>query len=128
MLFRSIIAARSEKKNLNYERVNKIITEASEQSGRGCVPSIEKTVSLENYVSRFEGKAIALDGDGDEFSHKSFSGTDNLTVFVGPEGGFTEGELSLFKKHSIPVLSLGSATLRAETASVAILTLILIGK
>src|SRR3989338_10115008 len=47
-----IMAERSEKKNLNEERLEKIAVEASEQSGRGTVPEIEVIISLEEAVQR----------------------------------------------------------------------------
>jgi 16S rRNA (uracil1498-N3)-methyltransferase len=47
-------------------------------------------------------------------------------VFVGPEGGFTDQELQMFKSRNIPIVSLGTQILRAETASVAIASVLLL--
>ena len=41
----------------------------------------------------------------------------NIAIFVGPEGGWTEDEINLFKKNNFKILSLGSNILRAETAA-----------
>ncbi|MBI2082801.1 MAG: 16S rRNA (uracil(1498)-N(3))-methyltransferase [Deltaproteobacteria bacterium] len=44
--------------------------------------------------------------------------------FIGPEGGFSEKEIELARQAGCEIASLGSLTLRAETAAVAALTLI----
>jgi len=41
-----------------------------------------------------------------------------IAVFVGPEGGWSEAEINLFKQNNFKILSLGSNILRAETAAI----------
>lgn len=55
-------------------------------------------------------------------SHRSGTGEDRVWLGVGPEGGFTDTELS----HSPVHFSLGSGILRTETAAVVAATLMLI--
>ena len=43
-----------------------------------------------------------------------------LTIFIGPEGGFTTEEMELFKEHNIPRITMGNKPLRTETAVVVI--------
>ena len=43
----------------------------------------------------------------------------SISFFVGPEGGWTENELTQLKKNVARVVSLGPAILRAETAAIA---------
>ena len=43
---------------------------------------------------------------------------EGLCLFVGPEGGFTEKEMELFKQNNFKILSLGQNILRAETATI----------
>ena len=43
---------------------------------------------------------------------------DNLTVIIGPEGGFSEREFDLFRKNNVAMLTLGDLILKAETAVV----------
>lgn len=116
--FHPIITARTEKQNLNVERAQKIVREASEQSGRGKMPVIMETTNVRDV----DVDCIALHMDGEEFDAKQFAG--NVSVLIGPEGGWSEEELVHFREKNIPIYSLGNTTLRAETAAIAIATLL----
>jgi RsmE family RNA methyltransferase len=45
-------------------------------------------------------------------------GRHQVATFVGPEGGWSEAEMSLFKQNNFKILSLGTNILRAETAAI----------
>ncbi len=130
-----IMAERSEKKNLNEERSKKIAIEASEQSGRGNVPIIHPIISLKETVEWVKEKkiqAIAFHLEGELYrGATSLGGTsisEALELFVGPEGGWSPEEVVMFHKNNIPLVSLGNQVLRAETAVVAALSLVMLGK
>jgi len=133
-----IISERSEKKDLNLERLNKIVKEASEQSGRVTLPEVFEITDLEKAVSQVvaEGKeCITFHTDTvaplkitqtnslhltqtnhSESCLNNFEG--EVATFVGPEGGWTDKEVELFKKNNFKILSLGTNILRAETAAI----------
>ncbi len=115
-----VISERSEKKDLNVNRLQKIIIEASEQSGRSDLPIISEILNLEDSAKEVYG-AIVLDKSGEDFSNYKNVENKEVKVFVGPEGGFTETEINLFKKEGAKIFNLGSLTLRSETASIAVL-------
>jgi len=120
-----VLCERSEKKNLNMARLRKIAIEASEQSGRGDVPKIMEIVSIEEVLkSDLPETKIVLNPEGKNW--REFSIEDNMVVFIGPEGGFSENEMKLFKNYTIPNISLGSQILRAETAAISISSLLLL--
>lgn len=123
--FEPVISERSEKKNLNLERLNLIAKEATEQSGRNFVPNVGEPKNLSEVLENLKISAIAFDGSGDKFFSSQIKSENELAIFVGPEGGFTEKEIELFKSKNIPIFSLGEFTLRAETASIAICSLLL---
>jgi 16S rRNA (uracil1498-N3)-methyltransferase len=126
--FHPIISDRSEKKDLNLERLNKIAKEASEQSGRGEVPEIFAPATFSDAIKSFDGKLIAFDQDGLDISAK-ISGFKNLRkigILIGPEGGWSEGDLQTLKNAKVEIVSLGKQTLRAETASIVASTIFLI--
>lgn len=130
--FLPIISERSEKKNLNIERLNTIAKEATEQSGRAIVPKILSPQALNDVLNTIDTKnALVFDSSGSSFSASSlkplFFIPDSLFLLIGPEGGWTEKELELFKSKNIPIYSIGNMTLRAETGAIAIASLLLLG-
>ena len=141
-----IVAERSEKKSLNMERLNKIVIEASEQSGRGSVPFIAPIMTLEESIAALKNintetsgiKTISKESEPFEFlsfhtdalafERSDVEGEYPLAIFIGPEGGWSLNEVDVFNKESIPVKSLGDQVLRAETAVVAGLAVVMLGK
>ncbi len=117
-----IISERSEKKDLNMERIRKIIVEASEQCGRADVPVLGSVMTLEECIMEVEEEKIVFDITGEHFSSSLIHNTCPVSIFIGPEGGWTEKELELFKQKGAKIFSLGPLTLRAETASIVALT------
>jgi len=117
-------ADRSEKKGVNYERAQKILREASEQSGRATVPTISEIISVEKLPS----DVIVFDPRGKISAREYFTKNTTATtsLFVGPEGGFTDAEMELFHTRNITVVSTGTQILRAETAAIVALTLALV--
>ncbi|OHA24952.1 MAG: hypothetical protein A3C79_03140 [Candidatus Taylorbacteria bacterium RIFCSPHIGHO2_02_FULL_45_28] len=121
-----IMAERSEKKNLNEERLKKIAVEASEQSGRGTVPEIEVIISLEEAVQRLPrgSTSVAFHTEGKPLPLPIRGGTSVL--FIGPEGGWSPKEIEMFHANKIPIFTFGKQVLRSETAVVVTLAKILL--
>ena len=125
--FHPIISERSEKKDLNILRLQKIAKEASEQSGKVNLPEISSPEKLEKAISDFDGELFVLDFEAENFSkaYEKFSAT-KIGILIGPEGGWTENERDLFEDKKIQSISLGSQILRAETAAIVASALILL--
>jgi 16S rRNA (uracil1498-N3)-methyltransferase len=124
-----VLCERSEKKNINMERLEKIAVEASEQSGRGDVPIIGQIIELPDLLkSQFLPKEKMVLNFGGEYIGDTLQTkvSKELAIFIGPEGGFSEKELKDFASHKIPSISLGPQILRAETASIAVVSLLLL--
>lgn len=124
-----VLCERSEKKNLNMERLKKIAVEASEQSGRGNVPEIHDIVTLSEVLQSEElpKDKICLHPEGQSVGdYLSATNPKHLAVFLGPEGGFSETEIKQFALLGIPSVSLGTQILRAETAAIAVSSLLLL--
>ncbi len=125
-----ILCEHSEKRKLNLERLNKIVLEASEQSGRGDIPTIHPVMKLEEVFQKgiLPQEKMVLHPEGDALK-KYLSGlheTKSFAVFVGPEGGFSPKELELLRSYNVPIVSLGSQILRAETAAIVISSLLIL--
>ena len=118
-----IISERSEKKDLKLERMQKIDIEAAEQCGRADVSIISDVTSLDEALKYCEN-AVTCDLSGSlELKAESLKKTLSsklkpLSLFVGPEGGWSEKEIERFKEAKIEIFSLGKLTLRAETAAI----------
>jgi 16S rRNA (uracil1498-N3)-methyltransferase len=120
-----VVAERSEKKNINVERLQKIITEAAEQSGRATIPELSETIDLATAISTFPAQAsLVWDTQAPVFDRvKDIPG--KTFLYIGPEGGWSIDEIDSFKEKGITLCSMGPQTLRAETAVVAALSIIL---
>lgn len=111
---------RTIKQRINVERLARIVKEAVEQSGRGTVPVLADPMTLaEAFVhSRKNDTNLFLDLDCDPAGRHLIRG-DRRGVFVGPEGGWTEAEREAARgEEGVKLASLGSLTLRAETAAI----------
>jgi len=119
--FMPIIATRSEKKDLNLDRLNKIIREAAEQSGRGILPKLHPPIPFEEAIhSLKKGTIIFFDKDADNLSYffESLHGQKDLNVFIGPEGGWSPEEMEIARETGATIASLGLLTLKSETVGV----------
>lgn len=111
-----IITERTIKTGLNFERLEKIIKEASELSGRNSVPILNKTVSYkEIFENEKNNKIILFDIEGEKIEEIKEK---EINIIIGPEGGFTEKEISLAKENKVFIASLSPLTLRGETATI----------
>ena len=125
-----IISERTAVKDINIDRIKKIIIESAEQSNRISVPEISTLVTLKNFISNFpqKGCLIFCDINCDKSNLrnillKKYLGP--ICILIGPEGDFSENERTLILdlKQSQPI-SLAKNILRAETAAVAAVTLV----
>lgn len=122
-----IISKRSEKKDINLNRLNKIIVEAVEQCGRLDLPLIFEPLKFSDIWSKVEGLAFLGDGSGInilEVFKKNEENCKKVSIIIGPEGGFENKEIELAKKNKAEIVCLNNYVLRSETASVSFLSII----
>jgi 16S rRNA (uracil1498-N3)-methyltransferase len=125
-----IISERTEKKAINRERLEKIIIEASEQSGRGDIPKLGALELLEKALNKSKSdQSIVFHTVGDILfendEDKETINNKDLSIFIGPEGGWSEDEIDKFRKSGFIIRKLGEQILRTETATIATLSLVL---
>jgi 16S rRNA (uracil1498-N3)-methyltransferase len=117
------------------ERWRRVVVEAAEQCGRGVVPEVAPVADLETALSDAQGLRI-LPWEGERSlglrevlrqAAAETQGADRpiVSVFVGPEGGFTEEEVDAARKAGVRMVSLGPRILRSETAGIAAAAVIL---
>lgn len=119
-----IISDRTERKEINMERFHKIVVEASEQCGRYDIPSLSEPEYLGKYIGLLTptDNTIAYHTEVSQNENKVVVGetniVKNLNVFIGPEGGWSEREIALFKKTSAVFKRLDTYILKTSTACV----------
>lgn len=113
-----IITERTIKTGLNKERLEKIIKEASEQSGRSVVPELLETMTYKEALEHGNENTEKIICDLVKENYSPDKNATNVSIFVGPEGGFTEKEIFLAKESNYQIASLGDMTLRGETAAI----------
>lgn len=114
-----IQTSRVVKQNINRDRLLKIIREATEQSGQKKVPELLPALSFPSALERSrvsEGRWFLDQGSKILLSNKKAK---NISLFVGPEGGWTSEEKELAHKAGLQSISISLSTLRAETAAIA---------
>ena len=114
------ITARTVKLGLNRERLEKIIKEAAEQSGRGVLPKLNEATIFDEAIksSKENGLNLFFQAGYPLLGH-SMSKFEKIGVFVGPEGGWTEEEIKKAQSsNEFTIVGLGKTILRAETAAV----------
>ncbi len=115
-----LLTKRTIKQALKRERLERIIKEAAEQSGRGTVPLLDNPLSFSEalrYAAANEANYF-FDREGELFSSSLVKGKKKIGVFIGPEGGWSAEEKELARKNKFIICSLGKLTFRAETAAI----------
>lgn len=123
--FVPIIADRSEKTGFDIERAHKIIVEAAEQCGRADIPTIREPITIATAIAEYASEIPLMICERGE-DRIDITNLDAVAVLVGPEGGWSENERQLFKEAGLAHISLGEFVLRAETASIAAVTKVMI--
>jgi len=110
------IEIRAERYRGKSERWEKIVFEAVKQSGRGVIPRVEAPQEFEAALDR-ENKILF---DADAVSTATCPPSPSaVTLFIGPEGGWTDNEIALALARECAIERLGPRRLRAETAAIA---------
>ena len=128
--FIPILSERTIVKEVNLERVKKIIVEASEQSNRISVPEIKNLEPLKKFLSQFpkNGCLIFCDINCDKNNLKNILSKKiegPVCVLIGPEGDFSEAERqSIIELDQACSLSLANNILRAETAAITAVSIV----
>lgn len=127
-----VLCARTNSTRLNEERLRTIAMEAAEQSERLTIPDVHAPRRLTELLGDWPGDrglAAALERVPglDRIIDLAPAGeTACGALLIGPEGGFTPGELDVMRSTPfIQPVSLGPRILRAETAAIAGLALLL---
>jgi 16S rRNA (uracil1498-N3)-methyltransferase len=108
-------------------RLRRIALEAAKQSGRARVPTIDGPVAYGEFImNRMAGMRLFFsERDGRPLGPAIESGNiSEVTALIGPEGGWSDDEIEAARAAGWLVITLGGRILRAETAAIAVTTLL----
>lgn len=111
-----IVSERTIKIGFNEKRWQKIIKEAAEQSQRLVLPKLSPIQNFKEVLKKVEGVGIFFDSAGENVKKIKVSGS-VVSLFVGPEGGWSDNEIKMCKDDGLNFVNLGDSVLRAETAA-----------
>jgi 16S rRNA (uracil1498-N3)-methyltransferase len=122
---RCIVGNLDDVSSARMERWQRIVAEAAEQAGRAILPEIATVMMFSNactYAARKGLSLIPWEGERSRSLRQALQNVPEskmINIFIGPEGGFAEDEISVAQSHRIIPVSLGPRILRAETAGLA---------
>ena len=106
--------------NVTPPRWHYIVKEAAEQSGRAWLPTVENVQDFNHVMEGRKGMVMCAINGIDNIA--DCDSNEPATILVGPEGGFTEQEVSHAESMGACVVSLGAHQLRADTATIVALS------
>ena len=123
--FIPILTDRTIVRKLNYERINKIIIEASEQSNRLNVPEFHEIIKFDEFIKEYKKAKIIFGDINSNNSNLSLKNSNSICILVGPEGDFTVEERNkILKLENITSLKVNENILRSETAALSMISII----
>lgn len=143
--FVPLVSARCERPVVGkVDRMERILKEAAEQSGRGVVPVLGEVVKFKDILKGVCKKAanvkdliakrelcVIADPKAEKslkdfVSDAEFKNAKKINLFIGPEGGFTDEEVQAALDAGFVGVNLGKRILRSETAGLVVSSLLLL--
>ena len=101
------------------ERWQKIAREAAETAHRGAIPRVDELVTWGALFVHLDGRVVICWEEATGPRLPEASGNGDVSLVVGPEGGLSAEEIAAARSHDAAIASLGTRILRAETAAIA---------
>ncbi len=129
---RTIVRLDEKKAKKKVDRWNGIALSAAKQAKRGIIPEVKPVMTLKEsfaYAKTFDANIIPYE-DARGISHSrevlaGLKGKGHIGIFIGPEGGFDEGEVEAAMELGIAPVTLGKRILRTETAGMTVLSILM---
>lgn len=120
---RTVVKFNSSDKSVKFERFNRILKEAAEQSKRSKIPALYRLIEV-GQLRTIEADVRIIAYEGESGTTESFNKVlqtikpkQKVAIIIGPEGGFSTKEVETATHYGYKKVSLGKRILRAETAS-----------
>lgn len=133
MMRRCIVKLEDEKKEAKkLERWQAIAESAAKQSGRAVIPKVSRVLSYSEALKRASSEGMTLVPYELAEGMRSLKNAavqavkeQKVSVFIGPEGGFEENEITMAQTEGAVPVSLGKRILRTETAGFTTLSVLM---
>lgn len=126
---RCVMKIDPKKAEAKVSRFQGISEAAAKQSKRTVIPKVTMPMSFKEAVKYAEKCNVKLlpyeQAKGMPFTKELIEGVkpgDTVAIFIGPEGGFEESEVSLAKESGFESITLGKRILRTETAGMVVIS------
>lgn len=116
-----IVTEKTERKNINIDKIKKQAIAASKQSLRFHFPVINDAIKLSDFLKNIDPETTFVAHCHENLERidlKNIPSLEQITFLIGPEGDFSEKEISFLAENKIKAVSLGNQRLRTETAGV----------
>lgn len=129
---RAVVKLDKKKETAKITRWNSISMSAAKQSRRSIVPEVKGVMTFKEaleYAKSLDINLIPYENYKDMSETKKVISQmekgKSIGIFIGPEGGFDEGEVDLAVEAGINRISLGKRILRTETAGLMIISVLM---
>lgn len=116
-----LICEHSERKVIKNERFDKIIQSAMKQSNQFYLPKLNEPISFKDFIKQNHTGNLLI-AHCEETQKKSLKEIikpkDTYVILIGPEGDFSEKEITIAIENNFTPVSLGNTRLRTETAAI----------
>jgi 16S rRNA (uracil1498-N3)-methyltransferase len=118
-----VICSRTEKPGIKSERIKGLIISAMKQSLKTRLTLLQDPVNFEEFINYVNSESLMIAHCSNDIDRKSIKDTykkgEDTVILIGPEGDFTNDEISLALRNGYKSVHLGKSRLRSETAGVA---------
>ncbi|MBW8361189.1 MAG: 16S rRNA (uracil(1498)-N(3))-methyltransferase [Kaistella sp.] len=112
---------KTERKNLNIEKLRKQSVAASKQSLRFHFPKVNDVTKFSEFIKTLDPATTFVAHCNENLERidlKDIQPQHNITFLIGPEGDFSDKEILILAEKGIKAVSLGNQRLRTETAGI----------
>lgn len=117
---------KTERKNLNIEKVRKQSVSASKQSLRFHFPIINDLTKFSDFIKVLDSSKTYVAHCNESLERIDLKllrqaqqdSVDEITFLIGPEGDFSDKEIQILAEKGVKAVSLGNQRLRTETAGI----------
>ena len=120
-----LLCQNSERRKLRMDRLEKKVISAMKQSKSAYKTTLHDIIAFEKFIEKPTGeseKYIAVVDPENKHIGDELSSNRNICTLIGPEGDFSPSEIDLARKNGYRSVSLGTPTLRTETAGLLVLS------